>query len=71
MRRLDDGSQTADKKPGNMNKHLGDTPELRAANLKLIKAWVGEGGWNLNRWQKRGDVPAISKEQLDLLQLKY
>ncbi len=71
MRRLDDGSQTADKKPGNMNKHLGDTPELRAANLKLIKAWVGEGGWNLNRWQKRGDVPAISKEQLDKLQLQY
>jgi hypothetical protein len=39
--------------------------------LKLIKTWVGEAGWNLNRWQKRGDVPAISKEQLDKLQLKY
>jgi len=71
MRRLDDGTNTADKKPGNMYKHLGETDGERAANLKMIKAWVGEGAWNLNRWQKRGDVPAITKEQLDKLQLKY
>jgi hypothetical protein len=32
---------------------------------------VGEGGWNLNRWKARGDVPAITKDQLDKLQLKY
>ena len=54
-----------------MNKHLGDTPEPRAANLKLIKTWVGKGGWNLNRRQKRDDVPALSKARLDKLQLKY
>ena len=43
MRRLDDGSSTADKKPGNMYKELGSNDAERAANLKLIKAWVGEG----------------------------
>ncbi|MFZ4536488.1 hypothetical protein [Propionivibrio sp.] len=71
MRRLDDGSSNADKKPGNMYKNLGETDEQRAANLKIVKAWVGEEAWNLNRWAKRGDVPGITKEQLDKLQLKY
>lgn len=71
MRRLDDGSNTPDKKPGNMYKYLGETDAQRAANLLMIKAWVGEGGWNLNRWSKRGEVPAVSKEQLDKLKLKY
>ncbi|WP_114970164.1 cytochrome C [Rhodoferax ferrireducens] len=71
MRRLDDGANSGDKKPGNMYKNLGETEEERATNLKLIKAWVGEGAWNLNRWEKRGDVPAVTKEQLDRLQLKY
>ena len=71
QRRLDDGTNTPDKKPGNMYKNLGETDEERAANLKIVKAWVGEGGWNLNRWTKRGDVPAISKEQLDKLKLTY
>lgn len=71
MRRLDDGSSTPDKKPGNMYKHLGETDAARSANLKTIKAWVGEGAWNLNRWSKRGDVPAITKEQLEKLRLKY
>ena len=71
MRRLDDGSNTADKQPGNMYKHLGETDSARAANLKLIKAWVGEGAWNLNRWKQRGNVPGITKEQLDGLKLKY
>jgi hypothetical protein len=71
MRRLDDGSSTADKKPGNMYKELGSSDAERAANLQRIKAWVGEGAWNLNRWNARGDVPAITKEQLDQLKLKY
>ncbi|NCN72225.1 MAG: cytochrome C [Rhodoferax sp.] len=74
MRRLDDGtSQYAGGKPGNMYKYLcekGNDAEC-AANLKVLKAWVGEGGWNLNRFKARGDVPAITKEQLDKLQLKY
>jgi mono/diheme cytochrome c family protein len=47
MRRLDDGTNTATKKPGNMNEHLGETPEERAANLQLFKRWVG--GWTLKR----------------------
>lgn len=72
MRRLDDGSNTADKKPGNMHRHLGETDAERAANLALFKAWVGgEGSWNLNRWALRGAVPAITKEQLDKLKLAY
>jgi mono/diheme cytochrome c family protein len=71
MRRLDDGSNTPNKKPGNMYKHLGETDAERAVALKLIKAWVGEEAWNLNRWAKRGEVPGITKEQLDKLKLKY
>lgn len=71
MRRLDDGTHTADKKPGNMYKYLGETDAERAKNLVMMKAWVGEGAWNLNRWKVRGDVPGITKEQMDKLQLKY
>lgn len=71
MRRLDDGANTADKKPGNMYKYLGETDADRAKNLAMLKTWVGEGGWNLNRWEKRGDVPGITKEQLEKLKLKY
>jgi len=72
MRRLDDGtSPQANGKPGNMYKHLGETDAERAAALVMIKAWVGEGGWNLNRWEPKGNVPAVTKEQLDKLKLKY
>ena len=71
MRRLDDGTNTADKKKGNMYKYLGETDAERAANLLIIKAWVGEGAWNLKRWKQRGDVPAITKEELNLLKIKY
>ncbi len=71
MRRLDDGTSTADKKPGNMYKYLGETDAERAKNLQLLKAWVGDGAWNLNRWGPRGDVPGITREQMGRLQLKY
>lgn len=72
MRRLDDGTNPVSKgKPGNMYKYLGETDAERAANLAVLKAWVGEGGWNLNRMAARGDVPALTKEQLDKLKLKY
>ena len=47
MRRLDDGKNTKDGKPGNMYNKLGGTEEERAANFKLIKEWVG--GWTLKR----------------------
>lgn len=74
MRRMDDGtSQYAGGKPGNMYKHLcekGNDAEC-AANLKVLKAWVGEGGWNLNRLKARGNVPALTKEQQEKLVLAY
>ena len=72
MRRLDDGtSQYAGGKPGNMYKYLGETDAERAKNLVTLKAWLGQGGWNLNRWKARGEVPAVTKEQVDKLVLKY
>ncbi len=47
MRRLDDGTNTKDGKPGNMHKNLGKNDEDRAANLALVKSWIG--GWTLKR----------------------
>jgi len=58
MRRLDDGMNTKDGKPGNMYKKLGKTDEERQQNLLLFKAWVGEDAWML---KKKGD---ITKEEL-------
>ncbi len=71
MRRLDDGKSVKSGKAGNMYKNLGENDVERQKNLATVKAWVGEGGWNLNRFKARGDVPAITKEQLDKLKLKY
>lgn len=71
MRRLDDGSNTANRKPGNMYQYLGGTEEERQANLKIFKAWVGEGAWILTRWDKKGDAPGVTKEQMNKLKLKY
>jgi hypothetical protein len=47
MRRLDDGTNKQDGKPGNMNRHLGKTETERAENLNIIKQWIG--GWTLKR----------------------
>jgi mono/diheme cytochrome c family protein len=72
MRRLDDGtSALAGGKPGNMYQFLGATEEERQANLRTFKAWVGPEAWNLKRWGARGSVPAITKEELDKIQVKY
>lgn len=71
MRRLDDGKSAADGKAGNMYVKLGDSDEERAANLTKIKSWLGDGAWNLNRWSARGEVPGITKEQLDKIKAKY
>lgn len=71
MRRLDDGSNTADRKPGNMYQYLGATDEERQANLKVFKAWVSEEGWTLRRWDKRGDIPGVTKEELSKMKVKY
>lgn len=54
MRRLDDGKNTKDGKPGNMNEHLGEKPEDRAANLAVFKRWIG--GWTLKRAAEITDV---------------
>jgi len=47
MRRLDDGTNTKDGKPGNMHTYLGGDSAERASNLDLFKRWVG--GWNLKK----------------------
>ena len=47
MRRLDDGQNKGDKKPGNMYTYLGKDEEERQKNLKGFKDWVGS--WNLKR----------------------
>jgi hypothetical protein len=70
MRRLDDGKSAAGK-PGNMYKYLGDTDAERAQNLALFKAWVGPAGWTMKRWSARGAVPAVSREELDSIRVKY
>jgi hypothetical protein len=70
MRRLDDG-KSAGGKPGNMYQYLGSTDEERQKNLQTFKAWVGPEGWILKRWAARGNVPAITKEELDKIRVKY
>lgn len=71
MRRLDDGKSTSDGKPGNMYQNLGATEEERQKNLSLVKEWVGKDAWKLNRWEARGKVPAITKEDMNKIKVKY
>lgn len=70
MRRLDDGKH-AGGKPGNMYQFLGSTEEERQKNLQTFKSWVGPDGWTLKRWEARGNVPGISREELDKIRVKY
>lgn len=70
MRRLDAGNG-AERKPGNMFQHLGKTEAERQKNLSLFKAWVGEEGWIFNAWDKKGDVPGVTKDELSKMKLKY
>lgn len=66
MRRLDDGANTADGRPGNMCEHLGESEEERQRNLALFKAWVGgDEAWILKR---SGE---ITKEELERFELAY
>jgi len=44
-RRLDDGENTEDHKPGSMYKYMGKTEAERAENLKVFKGWIGY--WSL------------------------
>lgn len=71
MRRLDDGKNTSNGKPGNMYQNLGSTEEERQKNLSLFKEWVGTDAWKLNRWEARGKVPAITREDMDKIKVKY
>lgn len=71
MRRLDDGANTKDKKPGNMYQYLGATDEERKKNFGVFKAWIGEEAWFLNRWKEKDGVPAVTKDQVSKLKLKY
>ncbi len=63
MRRLDDGKNTSDGKPGNMYIHLGATEQERQHNLQLMKNWIGN--WNTKRWND------IDLKEIDTLNLKY
>jgi len=47
MRRLDDGKNTKDGKPGNMYAYLGGNDAERAQRLDTMKKWVGN--WSLKR----------------------
>lgn len=71
MRRLDDGKSAAGGKPGNMYQYLGAAEEERQKNLNLFKEWVGKDAWKPNRWEARGKVPAITKEEMDKIKVKY
>jgi mono/diheme cytochrome c family protein len=53
MRRLDDGKNTKDGKPGNMYNYLGNNPAERSARLDTIKKWVGN--WTLKRRKELSD----------------
>jgi mono/diheme cytochrome c family protein len=54
MRRLDDGKNTKDGKPGNMYTYLGSTDAQRSANLETVKKWVGS--WSLKRRKELSTV---------------
>ena len=56
MRRLDDGKNTKDGKPGNMYQYLGDTEEERQEHFSVFKRWVSL--WTLKR------LSGLSKEEL-------
>jgi hypothetical protein len=59
MRRLDDGKNTKDGKPGNMHNRLGSTDAERSANLETFRKWVGN--WTLKRKKELG------KEELEAI----
>ena len=59
MRRLDDGKNTKDGKPGNMYTNLGSADAERNANLETFKKWVGS--WSLKRRKE------LSTQELDAI----
>ena len=71
MRRLDDGKNTKDGKPGNMYQFLGASDQERQKNLNLFKEWIGPEAWRLNRWKARDGLPGTTTEDLDKIKAKY
>lgn len=65
MRRLDDGSNTKDKKPGNMYQYLGENDAERQKNLATFKAWVGKDAWSLKR------LPDVTGNDLKKIRAEY
>jgi hypothetical protein len=66
MRRLDDGTNTADGKSGNMYEHLGADEAERQKNLAIFKAWVGgDEAWIMKRPQE------VTKEELQRFELRF
>ena len=63
MRRLDDGTNTKDRKPGNMYQYLGADEAERQKNFKLFRDWVGN--WTLKRF------PELTKEDLAGIKAAY
>ncbi|PKN13643.1 MAG: cytochrome C [Deltaproteobacteria bacterium HGW-Deltaproteobacteria-4] len=63
MRRLDDGQNSKEGKPGNMYQYLGANEEERQKNLAAFKGWIGN--WSLKRWAD------TSKEELNGIKAKY
>jgi hypothetical protein len=54
-----------------MYQYLGAADEERKQNYKLVMAWVGEDAWTHKRWDKKGDMPGISKDELSKIKVKY
>ena len=71
MRRLDDGKNAKDGKPGNMYQFLGASDQERQKNLNLFKEWIGRDAWKLNRWTAKGGVPGITKEEVSKIKAAY
>ena len=63
MRRLDDGNNAKNGKPGNMYVNLGDTEAERQRNLETFKKWVGN--WSLKRWS------VANKEEIESMKVTY
>ncbi len=63
MRRLDDGNNTKNGKPGNMYINLGDSEAERQINLETFKQWVGN--WSLKRWS------VVKKEEIEGIKVAY
>lgn len=63
MRRLDDGTNTKDRKSGNMYQYLSVDDAERQKNLTLFRAWVGN--WTLKRFRE------LTMEDLAGIKINY